>query len=496
MVLGANSCFANIPPVIEAQVEFISDLISRAQRTGAAVEHTEEESYWTATCKQIADATLFPRRPSHDCQHPGKPYTVLFYMGGLAPYRQMLADVARADYAGFFQHPALIPRAFSGLDRLDEDAGIVTARAKLKWRAGGRYPPIRVPEGRHDGLVVPKFPRPHKAIDRFNASLVFDEAQLRRVLKNYASYSTRSGGISHWARMRRILGVRKRSAASQQCQSSAGFIINASGFSNCVEGGGGRVAHRVHRLWDRMKHPGPVDLWAARGLSNFLIECNRVHGCRQVSIGLEHGVEDHDDPAHHCHQRDFFELAACKQPFIKLLAQRIKADRTQRAHVKLASDRISSAPDDPAAPPGAAVIGERSDSDQGGGGLAAERAQFGQLGQHRGAEHLAHPRKAAQHLALAAPGLRAPHGLVEVIVDLGDAALQVSDMLAQLFTHLRAGALKSLLLRHAHLEQLVAPGGQFLYAWVSGIQRRSRHGLLALREQREQPGIDAVGLRQ
>src|SRR6478672_8330010 len=35
MVLGANSCFANLPPVIEAQVEFISDMISRAQRTGA-----------------------------------------------------------------------------------------------------------------------------------------------------------------------------------------------------------------------------------------------------------------------------------------------------------------------------------------------------------------------------------------------------------------------------------------------------------------------------
>jgi hypothetical protein len=31
-------------------------------------------------------------------------HTVLFYMGGFAPYRQMLADVARADYAGFFQH--------------------------------------------------------------------------------------------------------------------------------------------------------------------------------------------------------------------------------------------------------------------------------------------------------------------------------------------------------------------------------------------------------
>ena len=113
MVLGANSCFANIPPVIETQVEFISDLISRPQRTGAAVEATQEaESYWTATCKQIAYTTLFAKTESwiFGANIPGKPHTVLFYMGGLAPYRQLLADVARADYAGFFQHPALIMR--------------------------------------------------------------------------------------------------------------------------------------------------------------------------------------------------------------------------------------------------------------------------------------------------------------------------------------------------------------------------------------------------
>jgi len=113
MVLGANSCFANLPPVIEAQVEFISDMISRAQRTGAVVEATEEaESYWTATCKQIADTTLFSKTESwiFGANIPGKPHVVLFYMGGLAPYRKMLDDVTRGDYAGFFHHPALIQR--------------------------------------------------------------------------------------------------------------------------------------------------------------------------------------------------------------------------------------------------------------------------------------------------------------------------------------------------------------------------------------------------
>ena len=90
---------------IEAQVEWISDMISRAQRTGAVVEATQEaESYWTATCKQIADTTLFSKTESwiFGANIPGKPHTVLFYMGGLAPYREMLADVTRGDFAGFF----------------------------------------------------------------------------------------------------------------------------------------------------------------------------------------------------------------------------------------------------------------------------------------------------------------------------------------------------------------------------------------------------------
>jgi cyclohexanone monooxygenase len=111
MILGPNSCFTNLPPAIETQVEFIADLIGRAHRTGAVVEPTQEaEDYWGATCKQIADMTLFWKTESwiFGANIPGKPHTVLFYLGGLAPYRKMLADVKRADFAGFFHHPALL----------------------------------------------------------------------------------------------------------------------------------------------------------------------------------------------------------------------------------------------------------------------------------------------------------------------------------------------------------------------------------------------------
>ena len=61
--------------------------------------------------------------------------------------------------------------------------------------------------------------------------IVFDEAQLRRVLKKLRFLlPTRSGRISHWTRMRPIFGVRTSSAPSQRYQFSADSTINTSGF--------------------------------------------------------------------------------------------------------------------------------------------------------------------------------------------------------------------------------------------------------------------------
>ncbi len=79
------------------------------------VEPTQEaEDYWNATCRQLANKTLFAKTESRifGANIPGKPHTVPFYMGGLAPYRKMLADVTRTDYAGFFP-----PRGAHGLHR-------------------------------------------------------------------------------------------------------------------------------------------------------------------------------------------------------------------------------------------------------------------------------------------------------------------------------------------------------------------------------------------
>jgi cation diffusion facilitator CzcD-associated flavoprotein CzcO len=105
MILGPNGPFTNLPPSIEAQVEWIADLVRTAEQTGVrTVEPTQAaEDSWTATCQEIADMTLFPQAESwiFGANIPGKKNTVMFYMAGIGAYRQQLADVADKDYEGF-----------------------------------------------------------------------------------------------------------------------------------------------------------------------------------------------------------------------------------------------------------------------------------------------------------------------------------------------------------------------------------------------------------
>lgn len=105
MVLGPNSVFSNLPPGIEAQVEWIAQLIGHAEKEGWAVVDTarEAEETWTATCKEIAGYTLFPQVKSwiFGANVPGRPNRVLFYFGGLAAYRETLSEIAASGYKGY-----------------------------------------------------------------------------------------------------------------------------------------------------------------------------------------------------------------------------------------------------------------------------------------------------------------------------------------------------------------------------------------------------------
>ncbi|RTL22606.1 MAG: NAD(P)/FAD-dependent oxidoreductase [Burkholderiales bacterium] len=105
MILGPNGPFTNLPPSIEAQVEWIGEAIGHAERSKVStIEPTREaEQSWTKTCDDIAHMTLFPKVDSwiFGANIPGKKNTVMFYMAGIGAYRQQLDAVKSKGYEGF-----------------------------------------------------------------------------------------------------------------------------------------------------------------------------------------------------------------------------------------------------------------------------------------------------------------------------------------------------------------------------------------------------------
>jgi cyclohexanone monooxygenase len=104
-ILGPQAPFASHPPVIEAQVEFIGQVLGHALESGAErVEATEEATQgWSDMCDMILEATLLPQgmgdRPWFlGANVPGKKPSTLCYLGGMAGYG---AEVAKEIEAGF-----------------------------------------------------------------------------------------------------------------------------------------------------------------------------------------------------------------------------------------------------------------------------------------------------------------------------------------------------------------------------------------------------------
>jgi cation diffusion facilitator CzcD-associated flavoprotein CzcO len=105
MILGPNGPFTNLPPSIEAQVEWIGKTIADVSASGAGWLDlkSDVESDWTEICADIADQTLFPKAASwiFGANIPGKKRTVMFYLGGLKEYRSVLAEEAQNGYPSF-----------------------------------------------------------------------------------------------------------------------------------------------------------------------------------------------------------------------------------------------------------------------------------------------------------------------------------------------------------------------------------------------------------
>jgi cyclohexanone monooxygenase len=104
MVLGPHGPFTNLPPSIEVQVDWIADIITKAQEAGGTVEVTKDaEDSWCQICHDLAHQTVFPKVDSwiFGANIPGKPQVVTFYMAGLAAYRGVLDEQTSNGYTAF-----------------------------------------------------------------------------------------------------------------------------------------------------------------------------------------------------------------------------------------------------------------------------------------------------------------------------------------------------------------------------------------------------------
>ncbi|KAI1627159.1 hypothetical protein EDD37DRAFT_656225 [Exophiala viscosa] len=98
LVSGPQAPFANFPPVIESEIDFIMSCIDNAERKRAdlksphaTVEVTQEaELEWSALCERLVEGSLFKKTNT----------TTNFYFGGLGGYRKWVDAVMADDLRG------------------------------------------------------------------------------------------------------------------------------------------------------------------------------------------------------------------------------------------------------------------------------------------------------------------------------------------------------------------------------------------------------------
>lgn len=120
MITGPKSVFSNIPPAVEAHIEFISGLIAKAEghrgslangtvnghlhKDRVEIEATPDaERDWVELCDTLSSISLFRKTDSwiFGSNVAGKKKSVLFFFGGLGLFRQKLQEVVDANYKGF-----------------------------------------------------------------------------------------------------------------------------------------------------------------------------------------------------------------------------------------------------------------------------------------------------------------------------------------------------------------------------------------------------------
>lgn len=111
IITGPQTPFSNVPPVVDAAVDWIGKAIAKADREGADVIEVSPEPVeaWVALMQEMLDATLLGgatelRSWFMGANVEGKTHAPLFYFGGAAAYfdeidKSVASDFAELEYA-------------------------------------------------------------------------------------------------------------------------------------------------------------------------------------------------------------------------------------------------------------------------------------------------------------------------------------------------------------------------------------------------------------
>lgn len=106
IITGPQTPFSNVPPVVDASVEWIAKVIAKADREGADVVEVQPQAVedWVALMQTMLDATLLGGATElkswfMGANIEGKTHAPLFYFGGAAAYFDELAKSLSSDFA-------------------------------------------------------------------------------------------------------------------------------------------------------------------------------------------------------------------------------------------------------------------------------------------------------------------------------------------------------------------------------------------------------------
>ena len=206
------------------------------------------------------------------------------------------------------------------------------------------------------------------------------------------------------------------------------------------------------------------------------------------------GVENREQFAHTGREREFLRLARRKETAVESADDRIATGRDERPHVEHGPHRCPPTPHDPLASERATVAGEGCDTDQGSDLFAVQVSELRHVGDQRATHHRPHARHTAKEILFGAPDRTARNRVVEVVIDSRDPSLEPADVLHQTTPNRTTRVLQPIPLRGQHVQQLSAARHQRVQLLDDGVRERARRGPHPVGKERQEVGIQVVGL--